>query len=57
MRVKFTDVVKRMEKIAAAKDYDTKVQILDKFFKVIFDLQQKFRADVGPNGVRNLTLF
>lgn len=50
-------MVKRLEKIAAAKDNKAKAAIVDEFFKSIFELQEKFRANEAPNAVNNLTLF
>lgn len=50
-RVKFTDVVKRLEKIATTKVNKTKGEIVSKFFKSIIDLQQKFHDECGPDAV------
>lgn len=50
-RVKFTQVVTRLEKISNTKDHKTKAELVSKFFKSIFDLQKKFRDEVGPDAV------
>lgn len=50
--MKFNQVVKRFEKIAATRDHKQKVELVGRFFKSIFSLQQQFRDNEGPNAVR-----
>lgn len=51
-RVKYADVVKRFEKIAAAKDTTKKAEILSNFYKAIFKLQKQFGDEEGSQAVR-----
>lgn len=51
--MKFTQVVKRMEKIAAINILEQKKEILRKFFESIFDLQTKFHDEEGQQAVSN----
>lgn len=49
--MKFTDVVKRFEKIAATREHKVKAELVGKFFKSIFELQERFRNEEGPDAV------
>lgn len=49
--MKFTQVVKRMEKIAATHILEQKKEILRNFFGSISDLQTKFHDEEGEQAV------
>ncbi|XP_055298259.1 DNA ligase 4 [Sitodiplosis mosellana] len=47
-KIMFTDVVKRMEKMSNSNDMAFKKIKLRNFFDAMFEMQQKFRAENGP---------
>lgn len=50
-RIKFTEIVTRLEKASVTTNLEQKKKIVSKFFNAILNLQKELKAEEGPEAV------